>query len=195
MSDGFFDRWSRRKQQVRAGEVPPEPVAEAGNEAHEGPARPEPPPEAPAAETAPPLTLADAQALGIDSDFKPFVAEGVAPEVKNAAFRKLFADPHFNVMDGLDIYVDDYAKPSPLPDSVLRQMASARFLNLFEEEPEETPGNDGLPVVAQSEAVDLPSPPIADAQPASQPTDDHHADLRLQPDDAPRPEDARDGTG
>jgi hypothetical protein len=39
----------------------------------------------------------------------------VAPEVKNAAFKKLFADPHFNVMDGLDIYIDDYSKPDPLP--------------------------------------------------------------------------------
>ena len=26
MSEGFFDRWSRRKQQVREGEVPEEPV-------------------------------------------------------------------------------------------------------------------------------------------------------------------------
>ena len=188
--EGFFDRWSRRKQQVRAGELPAEPAATAGSEPPELAAPP-----APAAEAPPPLTLADAEALGIDSDFKPFVAEGVAPEVRNAAFRQLFADPHFNVMDGLDIYIDDYAKPSPLPDSVLRQMASAKFLKLFEEDPQETPENDGLADVAQSEAGDSPSPPVADAQPASQPTDDHHADLRLQPDDAPRAEDARDRTG
>ncbi|MDM0076848.1 DUF3306 domain-containing protein [Variovorax sp. J2P1-59] len=204
MSEGFFDRWSRRKQQVRAGEVPEEP---------------EPKPEAPAASTAPvsvqaaqeaappvdlppeppPLTLADAEALTIDSDFRPFVASGVAPEVKNAAFKKLFADPHFNVMDGLDTYIDDYSKPSPLPESVLRQMASAKFLNLFDEEPEkpeETPRDDGLPGVAQSSNPEPPpSPPVADAQPASQEPDDHHADLRLQQDDAPRAEDARDGTG
>src|SRR5437868_3852319 len=150
--EGFFDRWSRRKQQVRAGEVPPEPVVRTEDEALEPAAPPGPSPSVlPAAQAPPPLTLADVQALDIDSDFKPFVAEGVAPEVKNAAFRKLFADPHFNVMDGLDTYIDDYAKPSPLPDSVLRQMASAKFLKLFEEEPEETPGNDGLPDVARSE--------------------------------------------
>lgn len=204
MSEGFFDRWSRRKQQARTGELPEEPKPEAPLSASVEPsqapatsvvqASPDPINEAPDAPA--PLTLADAQALTIDSDFRPFVAKDVAPEVKNAAFKKLFADPHFNAMDGLDTYVDDYSKPTPLPESVLRQMASAKFLKLFDETPEETPGDGGLPDVAQSgDSGDLPSQPVAHVQPASQETDDHHADLRLQPDDAPRPEDARDGTG
>jgi len=204
MSEGFFERWSRRKQQALAGEVPEEPKPEA---TRSGPVEPPHTPAMPVvpagpvpvdeAPDAPPLlTLADAQALTIDSDFRPFVAKDVAPEVRNAAFKKLFADPHFNVMDGLDTYVDDYTKPTPLPESVLRQMASARFLKLFDESPEETSGDDGLPDVAQSDdSGHLPSPPVAHAQPASQETDDHHADLRLQPDDAPRPEDARDDAG
>ncbi|MDM0106403.1 DUF3306 domain-containing protein [Variovorax sp. J22R24] len=204
MSEGFFDRWSRRKQQVRAGEVPedPKPQPEAPLAAAT-PVAVEPAQEAvPPADLPPeppPLTLADAEALTIDSDFKPFVAKGVAPDVRNAAFKKLFADPHFNVMDGLDTYIDDYSRPSPLPESVLRQMASAKFLNLFDEEPEqsdETPRDDGLPGVAQSSDPEpRPSPPVADARPASQEPDDHHADLRLQQDDAPRAEDARDGAG
>ena len=42
--------------------------------------------------------------------------------------KKLFADPHFNVMDGLDTYIDDYAKPDPIPPAMLRQLASAKFL-------------------------------------------------------------------
>ena len=29
--------------------------------------------------------------------------------------KKLFADPHYNVMDGLDVYIDDYSKPDPIP--------------------------------------------------------------------------------
>jgi hypothetical protein len=33
--------------------------------------------------------------------------------VRNAALKKLFTDPHFNVMDGLDVYIDDYGKPDP----------------------------------------------------------------------------------
>jgi len=214
MSDGFFDRWSRRKQQARAEEAPV--VAPADAVPHTPPVSTDAPlvvtPTAQAGELdAPPApTLADTTELTIDSDFKPFMAKGVAPEVKNAAFKKLFADPHFNVMDRMDIYIDDYAIPSPLPESVLRQMASAKFLKLFDEAPEaaevqdeaalpmpgETPQDDAPPAVAQSEpSAALPSPLVADAQPASQPTDDPNADLRLQPDDAARADDARRRAG
>ena len=215
MSEGFFDRWSRRKQQARAEEAPV--VAPADAVPHTPPVSTEAPlsvaPTAQAGEPdAPPTpTMADTTELTIDSDFKPFMAKGVAPEVKNAAFKKLFADPHFNVMDRMDIYIDDYSIPSPLPESVLRQMASAKFLNLFDEEPEAgeaqaaaaapmsgvTPHDDATPpAVAQSEPSGIPpSPLVADAQPASQPTDDSNADLRLQPDDAARADDARHRTG
>ncbi len=83
------------------------------------------------------LTLDDARLLTQDSDFKPFMAGGVSPEVRNAAMKKLFADPHFNVMDGLDTYIDDYSKFDPIPESMLRQMASAKFLKLFGDEDED----------------------------------------------------------
>ena len=59
------------------------------------------------------------------------MGQGVAPEVKNAAMKKLFADPHFNVMDRMDIYIDDYSQPDPLPLAMLRQMNGSQFLNLF----------------------------------------------------------------
>ena len=210
MSEGFFDRWSRRKQQARAEEAPAVVPTEVQPASTDAPLVVAPPAQADEPGAPPLPTLADTTALTIDSDFKPFMAKGVAPEVKNAAFKKLFADPHFNVMDRMDIYIDDYSIPSPLPESVLRQMASAKFLKLFDEEPEapeardeaaspmpgETPQVDAPPVVAQSEpSGTLPSPLVADAQPASQPTDDPNADLRLQPDDAARAEDARHRTG
>jgi hypothetical protein len=196
MSEGFFDRWSRRKQEARVEpeqplpEDPPlVPVAAAVTPAEVTPAEVA----VTASDEAPPPTLADTAMLTIDSDFKPFLARNVAPEVKNAAFKKLFADPHFNVMDRLDIYIDDYSIPSPLPESVLRQMASAKFLKLFDDdEATEVPPQD----VAQSEPFgEPPSPPVAALQPASQDTDDHHADLRLQPDHAPRSESDREGPG
>jgi len=205
MPENFFDRWSRRKNEAREELAPPPVVPETPP-----PADPLPVAEGVATEgqgEAPPPTLAEAEALTPESDFRPFVARNVAPEVKNTAFRKLFADPQFNVMDGLDTYVDDYSKPTPIPDSVLRQMASAKFLKLFEHEEEtegteplglapETPHADVLPDVAQSEPPgDLPSQQVADAQPASHTTNDHNADLRLQPDDAARAEDARRSAG
>jgi len=145
--DGFLSRWSRRKQALREGkpveaeparvapEVPvPAPAPAAGvspTEAPSGSAEPEQPP-------AP--TLDDVQALTPASDFRRFVAPEVAPEVKNAAMKKLFADPHFNVMDGLDVYIDDYGKPDPIPPAMLRQLASAKFLGLFDDEEEAAPG-------------------------------------------------------
>jgi hypothetical protein len=62
------------------------------------------------------------------------VGREVDPSVRNAALHKLFSDPVFNVMDGLDIYIDDYGKPDPLPRSMLRQMVQSRSLGLFDDE-------------------------------------------------------------
>ena len=67
-------------------------------------------------------TMADVQSLDGESDFKPFMQARVEPAVRNAALRKLFSDPHFNVMDGLDTYIDDYGKPDPLPPGMLESM-------------------------------------------------------------------------
>ena len=144
--DGFLSRWARRKADAREGKPldepePPKPVPALTP-------RPEPvvsqaavpagvpkAAEVPEVAAPPPLTLEDAKALTPQSDFKPFMTQQVQPEVRNAAMKKLFADPHYNVMDGLDIYIDDYSKSDPIPESMLRQMVSAQFLKLFDEEP------------------------------------------------------------
>lgn len=91
---------------------------------------------APAGDTdAPALpTLDDVRALTADSDYSAFVAREVSPEVKNAALKKLFTDPHYNVMDGLDIYIDDYSQQAPLPESMLRKMAVSKVFGFFEDE-------------------------------------------------------------
>ncbi|OZA95867.1 MAG: hypothetical protein B7X59_10900 [Polaromonas sp. 39-63-203] len=125
---GFLGRWARRKNDALQGRPLQEPAAElpaAPVVAHSAvpsvlPQAGSDPPPAPAA-----------------SDFKPFMAGNVGPDVRNAAMKKLFADPHFNVMDGLDIYIDDYSISEPIPESMLRQMASAKFLKLFEDDSED----------------------------------------------------------
>jgi Protein of unknown function (DUF3306) len=71
-----------------------------------------------------------------DSDYTPFMQNGVDPAKRNAAMRKLFTDPHYNVMDGLDIYIDDYGKPDPIPPEMLRNLMQSKMLNLFNDEPE-----------------------------------------------------------
>jgi Protein of unknown function (DUF3306) len=165
-SDGFLSRWSRRKQDVRAGvpvaEVPLPDVALATDSAK--PLQPHNlKPNQPLAQqniagaatntvasdsaeaddhtrarALPPApTLDDANALTIESDFKPFMVSNVSPEVKNAAMKKLFTDPHYNVMDMMDIYVDDYSKSDPIPESMLKEMVSVKFLKLFERDEEE----------------------------------------------------------
>jgi hypothetical protein len=213
MPDGFLGRWSRRKLEVKEGrevasEAPQAPVipAEAGIQGIEeqalGPrlrgddaARHLRGDDAVARKgevgEEPPLpTLQDVQALTPASDFSRFTGAKVAPEVKNAAMKKLFADPRYNVMDMMDVYVDDYSKPDPMPESMLRSLASAQFLKLFDEPPKEEAGprdvadDPGPQTVAQS------GPP-SQAVPAA--PDHAHPDLRLQQDDAAEPPEAGDG--
>ena len=74
----------------------------------------------PSASAEPPLPPVDT--LTIDSDFAPFLQPKVAEDVKRAALKKLFSDPQFNVMDGLDIYIGDYTQPDPMPDGMLDKL-------------------------------------------------------------------------
>ena len=170
-SPGFLGRWSRRKTEVLqakvpgqpedlATKVPPGPLAAvpaaspALAEALQTQAATQP---VQVQELPPALTLEDAQALTKDSDFKPFMNAGVGPDVRNAAMKKLFADPHFNVMDGLDTYIDDYSKSDPIPAAMLRQMTSSKFLRLFDDEEEQEQKGESKdagqpPAIASSQA-------------------------------------------
>ena len=189
--DGFFSRWSRRKTQAKTGEPLPEPTPVVPLPAAAVPLPALAPEVAPATEAAPqqpPLpTLDDVAALTPESDFKPFVARAVDPQVRNAAMKTLFSDPHFNVMDGLDIYIDDYSQPDPLPASMLRKMASAQFLKLVPEEAPARPaaagaGGDTDPLPAGDTEVVAQSP---DSSACADTTSHDHPDLQLQPDLAP----------
>ncbi len=62
------------------------------------------------------------ESLTIDSDFTAFLQPQVDESVKRQALKKLFADPRFNVMDGLDIYIGDYTKSEPIPPDVLERL-------------------------------------------------------------------------
>jgi hypothetical protein len=201
MAEGFLGRWSQRKQALREGKAIEEPLA---------PAVPTPapavkgsapvaaePPAAAEVEAPPPPTLEDVQALTPQSDFRRYVAGDVDPEVRHAAMRTLFSDPHFNVMDGLDIYIEDYNTPNPMPASMLRKMASAQFLGLVEEEKEKTPQPPATvqpatvpPANAAVPAQDLDEPEAPQASAAETDETPHHddPDLRLQQDHAPGPQ-------
>jgi Protein of unknown function (DUF3306) len=176
--DNFLSRWSRRKVAVKQGvpvvpeptPIVPTPLVQA--ELVEAPSEVDPSPSTSSGRTEnPPPTLDDVAHLTKESDFSRFVAPDVDPGVKNAAMKRLFAtDPHFNVMDGLDTYIDDYNKYEPIPKSMLRQMAGARALGLLDDELEEQPKPDN-------------------------PAHDENADMQLQPDDAAGQRVADEGVG
>ncbi len=191
--DNFFSRWSQRKVRVQRGEavVEPPPATAPAPEPQPASAAVAAPvaadvPEAPAE---PRPTLADVAELRRDSDFTRFVRSDVDGEVKNAALKKLFTDPHFNVMDGLDTYIDDYGRPDPIPESMLRQMVQSRLLGLFDHEEEDV---DALPAAAADTAATAAEEPPA---PLPELPTDENLDLRLQPDDAARRAGAEPGPG
>ena len=105
----FLSRWSRLKQQAR----------------EQSPDSPQPAP--PAIDPrAPPPELPPVDQLDINSDFRGFFHPKVDENLRRAALKKLFSDPRFNVMDGLDVYVDDYSQPNPLPAVMLAQLKQAQ---------------------------------------------------------------------
>ncbi len=219
---GFLGRWARRKTKVLQGKpldetvpaaksVPDELVIPPASQpapmsATEGPAA------APSALPEKVLSLDDAKVLTKDSDFTPFMVRGVGSAVRNAAMKKLFSDPHFNVMDGLDTYIDDYSIPDPIPESMLRKMNGSKFLHLFDDvtdEDDEVAGSIAASsgesantptgqTVAQSRetqdtassgsaASDNPSQTVPVPElpgPAASQKDHANTDLRLQPDHA-----------
>ncbi len=108
----FLSRWSRRKLRTeREAAAKPAPAASAPAAA----GKPDRPPELP------PLDK-----LGFESDFKAFMHAKVDETVRRAALKKLFSDPRFNVMDGLDVYIDDYTKNEPVSRELLARLEHAK---------------------------------------------------------------------
>ncbi len=195
--DNFFSRWSRRKVQAKTGEpLPADPPAPAPVVAR-APAAAEVAPAQPAAVAAPavseaapaaappepPPSLDDALRLTPQDDFRRFVASDVSPEVRNAAVKKLFADPHFNVMDGLDIYIDDYSKPSPLSKLEMAKMVGAQFLKLVDDPNAPKRPQQVAPVALQALPNDAPPEVDATEMPAQA---DVHVDATGDTSTAPR---------
>lgn len=108
-----LQRWSRLKRQGSLPEAaepepeqPPEPVeVESSGEVVE------------TTEPAPVLGDADMpplESLTASSDVSMFFSQGVSPELRQQALRKLFHQPEFNVRCPLDEYAEDYSQPEKL---------------------------------------------------------------------------------
>jgi hypothetical protein len=132
MAEGFLGRWSKRKAGIEPDSV--EKKVEAPKDLSPAPAVEK------IEDEAPPLpTLDDVAKIDrYDPDFSTFMKPDVDPTVQQAALKKMFTDPHFNIMDGLDIYIDDYSKPDPLPPGMLERMVQSDMLKLFSKPAEES---------------------------------------------------------
>lgn len=123
----FLRRWSQRKleagREAQAKVDPPAtPVARPPEAVVQADAA-----SAPASDAIEPA-LPPVDSLTFDSDFAAFLKPGVDQGLRQQALRKLFADPRFNVMDGLDVYIDDYGKFVPIPPELVAQLQHAKFL-------------------------------------------------------------------
>ncbi|MEK8045472.1 DUF3306 domain-containing protein [Ideonella margarita] len=194
---GFFSRWSRRKADVREAEAaavvpvaPPAPVPANTPPAGASATEPTDPAQPPAP------TLADVAELQVGDEVSRFVQRDVNPDVRNAALKKLFADPHYNVMDGLDIYIDDYSQPDPLPEGWLERMVQSEALGLFRKDPTEPEAGDAdLVTAAAPDTAPALEADRSETLTLPEPTPDENADLRLQPDPAAERPRAEPGPG
>lgn len=162
----FVSRWSRLKAEARkagsATDVPADalqvPAAHAAAPDLRAPSA-EPP-------AVPPL-----ESLDIDSDYRPFFHPKIEEGVRRAALKKLFSDPHFNVMDGLDVYIDDYSKADPLPDGMLDQLEQARKILGWSREDAEERAKAEKQRLAQGATAPAAVPAAPESQSEAQPSE------------------------
>ena len=141
---GFLNRWAKKKAGLESSEpskddVQPDSKLTQTSSDVQAPVRENQTGEsttAQASEQEQMPTFEDVLKLTKDSDYSAYVKPGIDPGVQQAALQKLFSDPRYNVMDGLDIYIDDYSKPDPLPTGMLERMVQSDMLNLFRKKSE-----------------------------------------------------------
>jgi hypothetical protein len=110
--ESFFARWSRLKKTAVAENPAPVPASPA------------------------PADLPSIDSLTPESDFSAFFRAKVEEKLRRAALKKMFQDPHFNVMDGLDVYIDDYSVPDPIPEAMLSRLEHVKEMLAPKDEPE-----------------------------------------------------------
>ena len=160
-----LSRWSRRKLAAAAEAPAPAPapaVVPASAPGVSGPPAP--------------VELPPVESLTFESDFTAFLRPGVDDKVKRAALKQLFRDPRFNIMDGLDTYIDDYTKADPIPPDILADLMQRGFgpptetgqeqavaVNAPRAEPAVTDAAQPAISAGTEQAATNPSPPLSRA--------------------------------
>ena len=167
MAGGFLNRWSRLKsgeqlepEKKTADQLKQELASSAEAKTAITDAQ----------DTPPSATLEDVEKIDrFAPDFSAFMKPDVDPAVQQAAMKKMFSDPHFNIMDGLDIYIDDYSKPDPIPLEMLKRMVQSDMLNIFRKDGGEEGGNKEV-LSTQATVQGIPEP-VEQALPLTSQTD------------------------
>jgi hypothetical protein len=113
--DGFARRWSRLKQESREHDaaVPPTPQQD-------------PVADGVVAEPIDPADLPDVDSLDADSDYTPFLRDGVPDDIRNMALRKLWrSDAVFANLDGLNDYDEDFGAILKAGQAFMEKLAAA----------------------------------------------------------------------
>lgn len=146
--EDFLSRWSRLKREDAGKPAPaaaPKPAASTPGAAGETPE---------------PITAAELppiESLTLASDYRAFLQPGVVPALRKAALAKLFSDPHFHFdqMDKLDTYIDDYSIEDPISEEMMKTLDHARHI-LFDDkkkpQPADAPPDQAEPQQQQQQA-------------------------------------------
>ena len=149
----FLDRWARLKTEVKEGKPADRDVASLGPEGGG------PPAEVEGDATAEQLDLPDIESLTEDSDFTPFMQDGVPDKIRTMAMRRLWRmNPIFAHIDGLDDYDEDYTDAAMVVGSL--KEAWEQFQKRHEEDDGEAPAE-----TAESVAEDDGEPAETDGEP------------------------------
>lgn len=129
----FLARWSRLKRQ--GGDAAPAAAVPVGD-----------------ADAALAAAPGEENLLPPGVDLTALLREEISEAVRRQALKKIFADPHFNVMDGLDVYIDDYSISDPIPPEMMATLRQARMLLDDEDEAvaEEAPAEMAAAVPARA---------------------------------------------
>jgi hypothetical protein len=192
-AESFFARWSRRKTEAKqeapkpagAGDASP-PAATSAAKSAATEALPEAPP-----------TLQDVEKLTYSDDLSPFFAQQVDELIRRAAMKKLFADPHFNIMDGLDVYIEDYNKFEPLTPETVAELNHAqallnpvfepehKLMELLELEPPKTQEAQAAAETDANAASNTPAEAAAHADAENPAATEQNANASPSPDTTP----------
>ncbi|ASK70914.1 hypothetical protein CF168_19695 [Shewanella bicestrii] len=202
-ANGFFSRWSQRREQVAAEEAALAAQTTAENLAE---VKPESTAE-PAATTsepqdAPPKTdedpnrlltaeeLPNPEEIEIGGSFAKFMGANVDPAAKTAALRALWKQPHFNEIDGLLEYALDYSNQPKLTPEVSAELAQKVFRFITKENEESDEDLASIPsdaVVNTENAMESKNSDVETELANTQITDNLDGETDDLPQNAPEP--------